>query len=262
MKLDFPKTLAFVRKLLDRQAQIARHRWKDVGSISYKNQRDFATEVDLEIENNLKASLCRRFPHHGIRGEETPAVNPGADYQWLIDPIDGTKWYAAQSSLFAISVALLHKGEPLLGVVQVPASRQCFYAYRGGGAFLDGEKLPGPKTSHLSMAIANVDTPRSHDLAAEERKWFESKLIELTRRVYRVRSLGLGSLSACWLASGALDAYVDLTGYVKPEDIAAGRVIMREAGVRIAYIDAPAGPPRLAAAAPHIWQELKDILES
>jgi myo-inositol-1(or 4)-monophosphatase len=180
----------------------------------------------------------------------------------LIDPIDGTKYYAAHSSLFAISVALFHQGEPLLGVVHAPASGQCFHAYRGGGTFLDEQKLSGPKADKLSNAIVNIDTPQSDELPAEEQHWFERKLIELTRRVYRVRMLGLGSLGACWIASGALDAYVDLSGYVKPQDIAAGRIIMQEAGVQLAPIDPPDGPPRLAAAMPQILPELMKIFES
>lgn len=262
MNLDLRETVKFVRNLLKEQAQLALDRWPSIDSIVYKNQRDFVTEVDLEIENNLITRLRSRFPLHGFKGEETPPENPDVEHQWLIDPIDGTKYYAAQSSLFAISVALFHQGEPLLGVVHAPASGQCFHAYRGGGAFLDKQRLSGPKVSDLSSAIVNIDTPQSDELPDEEKQWFERKLIELTRRVYRVRMLGLGSLAACWIASGALDAYADLTGYVKPQDIAAGRIIMQEAGVRLATIEPPAGPPRLAAAAPHILEELMNILTS
>jgi myo-inositol-1(or 4)-monophosphatase len=262
MNVNLPETVEFVRNLVQEQAQLALNRWSSVGSIVYKNQRDFVTEVDLEIENSLIAGLGSRFPLHGFCGEETPSINANVKHQWLIDPIDGTKYYAAHSSLFAISVALFYRGEPLLGVVHAPASGQCFHAYRGGGAFLDELRLSGPKARDLSSAIVNIDTPQSYELPALERSWFERKLIELTRRVYRVRMLGISSLGACWIASGALDAYVDLTGYVIPQDIAAGRIIMQEAGVRLAAIDPPAGPPRLAAAAPHILQELMNMLNS
>ncbi len=260
-KVDLKATVAFVQHLCDEQAQIARDQWGKIGSISYKDHRDLVTEVDFEIEENLKSALRCHFPDHGFCGEETAAENEDADYQWLIDPIDGTKWYAAQSSLFAISVALLHQGEPVLGVIHAPASQQCFHAYQGGGSFLDGRRLAGPKAADLSAVIANVDTPGTDKLSDEERDWCEQKLIALTRNLYRVRCLGLGSLSACWLASGALDAYVDLTGYVKPQDLAAGRIIMSEVGVRLEYITLPLGPPRLIATPPQIWEALVRILE-
>ncbi len=260
MTFDLKETVEFVQRLCGEQAQLARDQWTRMGAISYKNQRDFVTEVDLQIENNLKSALRRYFPNHGFCGEETAAENEDAIYQWLIDPIDGTKWYAAQSSLFAISIALLQQGEPVLGVIHAPASHQCFYAYRGGGSFLDGRRLPGPKAAKLSTVIANVDTLGTDTLSPDERSWFEHKFIELTRKFYRVRCLGLGSLSACWLASGALDAYIDLTGYIKPQDLAAGRIIMSEVGVRLEYIALPLGPPRLVAAPPQIWEALVRLL--
>ena len=71
----------------------------------------------------------------------------------------------------------------------------------------------------------------------------------------------MGSLSACWLASGALDAYMDITGYVKPQDLGAGRMIMKEAGARVDYVRPANGPPRLLAALPPVWEELAAILE-
>lgn len=236
------------------------NRWPNVGEISFKNRRDFATQVDLDIESNIKSALSSQFPDHGLSGEETGGQNPGSEYQWLIDPIDGTKYYAAQSSLFSVSVGLLYRGEPVLGVVYAPTSDQCFYACSGSGAFLDGHRLSGPHVAEVSDVIANVDTPNTHNLSAAEREWFERKLILLTRNFYRIRALGLGSLSACWLATGALDAYIDLTGYVKPQDLAAGRVILKEAGLRLEYLDAGVGPPKLLAAPKAIWEPLKSLL--
>ena len=262
MSIDLQAATDFVRRLLRQQAEFSMERWASVRSPSYKDARDFTTEVDLEIEERIKEALRERFPDHGLQGEETKAENPGAIYQWLIDPIDGTKWYAGRSSLFAISVGLLHQGDPVSGVVYLPASRQCFSAYRGGGAELDGQPLSGPRVDVLAKAILNVDAPKTDVLPQEERRWFEQKLILLTRRVYRVRALGQGSLAACWLASGAIEAYVDLTGYIQPEDLAAGRVIMQECGVRVEYLHTAPGPERLVAAPATIWGELWSVLSS
>ncbi len=260
MELDFNNAARTVRCLVSEQGELALERWPAAEALVHKDRRDFATTVDFEIEQNLKAALGARFPGYGLSGEETADENRESDYQWLIDPIDGTKYYAGRSSLFSVSVGLLYRGEPVLGVVYAAASQQCFYAWQGGGAYLDGQRLEGPAERKVAEVIANVEMPDIHALSPAEREWFEGKLLGLTRRLYRVRALGIGSLAACWLATGAFDAYVDLTGYIKPQDLAAGRVIMKEAGARVEYVDPGVGPRRLLAAPPEVWQQLRRIL--
>ncbi len=260
MDPDLERATRVVRALVAEQADLALERWPAAEALVHKGRRDFATAVDLEIEHNLKAALRQRFPGHGLSGEEGTDENRESEYQWLIDPIDGTKYYAGRSSLFSVSVGLLYRGEPILGVVNAAASRQCFYAWQGGGAYLDGQRLEGSAAGELAAVIANVEMPGTDSLPAIEREWLEARLLELTRRLYRVRALGLSSLAACWLATGAFDACVDLTGYIKPQDVAAGRVIMQEAGVRVEYVDPGVGPRRLLAAPPAVWQELREIL--
>jgi myo-inositol-1(or 4)-monophosphatase len=258
--LDLAAVTRIARDLAVEQGGHILAQWPSIGPLNYKDRRDMATNVDVEVERTIKGKLGAMFPDHGFQGEETADRNPGADYQWLVDPIDGTKYYVGQSSLFSVSIALLHRGQPVVGVVYNVTARQCFHAYRGGGSFLDGQRLGGPTVDRLNEVIANVDTPKTHRLPPEERLWFETKLVELSRRLYRLRALGVGSLAACWLASGALDAYVDLTGYVKPQDTAAGRVLLSEAGVQTEYLDVGVGPRRLLAAPPQVFEELRDIL--
>jgi myo-inositol-1(or 4)-monophosphatase len=249
-----------VKRLAQEQGRVLLERWSSVGALSYKDSRDFATQVDLDVENQIKETLADHFPDHGFCGEETREDNPESPYQWLIDPIDGTKYYAAKAGFFSVSIALLHQGEPILGVVYSPTSRQCFSAGQGLGVHLDDEPIARTDVDTLSKVIINVDTPNTDGLSDQERAWFEEKLVALTRSAYRVRSFGLGSLSTCWLATGALNAYADLTGYVKKQDTAAGRVIMKEAGIRIEYIRPPFGPERLLACAPGLWGALRDLL--
>jgi fructose-1,6-bisphosphatase/inositol monophosphatase family enzyme len=260
MDLSLPAAVEVVKALAVEQNRYVLDRWSSIGAIVHKDRRDIQTSIDVDVEEAIIHQLQARFPSHGFHGEETGRHNPDAQYQWLIDPIDGTKNYVAQSSLFAISISLLLRDEPILGVVYNSTAGQCFSAYRGGGAFLDGKRLMGSTAAELSGVLANIDMPGMDILAAEERFWFETKLVELTRKLYRVRSLGTGSLAACWLATGALDAYVDLTGYIKPQDLAAGRVIMREAGATVEYVDVGVGPPRLVAAHPEIYPLLQSLL--
>jgi myo-inositol-1(or 4)-monophosphatase len=262
MTLDLSETLPFVEGIVKEQSTTLIERWSSIGELSYKNNRDFTTEADIAVEMNIKAALAARFPQHAFSGEETGEDGPDSEYQWMIDPIDGTKYYAAHSSLFSVSVGLMRDREPVLGVVYSPAGNQRFCAFAGGGAFLNRQRLRGSNVTQLSAAIVNVDTPRSDALSDVERAWFEHKLVLLTRSVYRVRALGLGSLAACWLATGALDAYVDLTGYVKPQDIAAGRIILKEAGMRLEYLEPAFGPPRLLVAPPALWDAVRNIFTS
>lgn len=260
MEVDLRDTLSAVRALAVEQGKILIERWPSVKLLEHGLRRDFSTQVDAEIERNIRDFVRDRFPGHGFSGEETGDERLAAEYRWLIDPIDGTKYYAQHSTLFSVSIALLHRGEPVLGVVYDVAAGNIFYAHTGGGAYLDGRPLQGPETDTLSNVIINVDTPGTERLPPDERDWFEAKLIELTRQVYRVRALGVGSLAACWLSSGAFDAYLDLTGYVKPQDLGAGRVIMKEAGLRVEYVAPPHGPPRLLAAPGAVWDSLRAIL--
>ena len=126
---------------------------------------------------------------------------------------------------------------------------------------MDDRRLEGPRVERLSDAIVNVYTPKSNELSSAERSWFETRLVALQRSVYRVRALGVGSLAACWLASGAFDGYVDLTGYHIPQDLAAGRVLMQEVGARVEFLDSGSGPPKLLAAPPGLWDEMNRILK-
>lgn len=257
---DLASIVAVVRDLAAKQGRLAVSRWSAAAPAAQKDARDFATEVDLEIENNVKAELRARFPGHGLAGEETRDENRRSEHQWLIDPIDGTKYYAGRSSLFSVSIGLLRRGEPILGVVYNAPAAQSFYAFEDGGAYLDGQRLYGSSVERLSDVIANVETPKSDELSQPERDWFEKKLLMLERRLYRVRVLGQSSLAACWLAGGALDAYLDLTGYVQPYDVAAARVIMKESGATVGYLDPGVGPRRLLAAPPKVFAELRRLL--
>lgn len=260
MELHLAEIARTVRDLAAEQGRLAVRRWSSAAPRIQKDPRDFATEVDLEIEENIKAALRERFPGHGLSGEESEDENRRSEYQWLIDPIDGTKYYAGRSSLFSVSIGLLFRGEPILGVVYDAPAAQCFYAFKDGGAYLDGQRLTGPRADDVSKVIVNLDTAGSHRLPDPEREWFERKLLLLTRKLYRIRALGQGSLAACWLASGAFDAYLDLTGYTKPQDLAAGRILMKEAGARVEYFDPGVGPRRLLAAPPKVFEQLEHLL--
>lgn len=251
-----------LQTLLREQGRKTLESWPTAECSVAKDARDFATHVDLEVESALIDAITRRCPEHGIQGEESPAIHPHAAHQWLIDPIDGTKYFAGRSSLFSISVALLTQGRPVLGLVHAPASGQMFVAVDGCGAWLDGQLLSSRRGRPLGEAIVNVDMPGSDALEPDQRAWMESRWLRLSRHAYRVRSLGAGALAACWQASGAFDAYVDLTGLGNAQDLAAGRVILAESGHRVGFAEGPGALPRLMAAPDQLYLDLAALLHA
>ncbi|NCO41395.1 MAG: hypothetical protein AUJ96_29630 [Armatimonadetes bacterium CG2_30_66_41] len=260
--LDLRDALAAVRAVAAEQAAVLLRQWSSSSPVDDDGGRDFTTRADIDVERNIRDFLRDQFPAHGFSGEETGDDGDDAEYRWLVDPIDGTKYYAAESSLFSVSIALLRHGAPVLGVVQDVCAGKCFSAHKGGGAFVDGRPLRGSRIDVLRKAIVSVDTPNSDVLPQDEREWFEGRLVGLTRHTYRVRALGAGALAACWVATGALDAYVDLTGYVKPQDLAAGWIIMEEAGLHVEHLHPICGPPRLVAAPERLWAPLVQVLDA
>ncbi len=259
-EIDLQQATEFARRLAKDQEAWVLERWDSVGRHFPKNRRDFSTEVDITVERRIRKKLQAEYPSCGFSGEESGDREGTSPYRWLVDPIDGTKYYAGRSSLFSISIALLRDDEPVIGVIDSPSTGQMFQAYSGGGAFLDGDELTGPEVTDLSQVIINVETTRTHSMSSDEREWFEAKLMKLARSVYRIRALGVASLAACWVATGALDAYLDITGHVKPQDLAAGRIIMSEAGVRVGSVDVGIGPLRLLAAPVGLWESIRRIL--
>lgn len=237
-------------------------RWGDVGKITYKDERDFTTEVDRVVERRIIETLKRKFPAHGFIGEEFPPINSKSEYLWYIDPIDGTKYFANQGHLFTTSIGLVHKGKPVFGAIYIPISKQLFTAKKDKGAFLNGEKLTGSDVNNLNEAIVSIDTPDIRKIKGREKVWIEKKLTSLVRQVYRVRMLGVGSLSACFLATGAFDAYLDLSGRERLQDIAAGLILMKESGARVEKVKVGFKKPRILAANPKLFLKISKILTS
>ncbi|MBX3701624.1 MAG: inositol-phosphate phosphatase [Dokdonella sp.] len=215
------------------------------------------TEADREAEAAIKRVLRAAFPAHALHGEEEGREGTG-DWLWLIDPIDGTKAFVRGYPLFSTQIALMHRGELVLGVSDAPLYGERAWAVRGGGAFVreDGG-VPRPlQVSALRQfdAQAAVSTGNLKSLAADARRW--QVYAELTRRVGRIRGYG-DFLHYHLLARGAIDLVIESDLNIL--DIAALVVIVREAGgvfsdldgapIGMATRSALAGPPALHAQA-------------
>lgn len=194
---------------------------------SHKTDGSVITAADLAMQGRLQTALQQQWPHIGFLGEEMEAAEQArlmADPTrplWVLDPLDGTSNFAAGLPVFSVSLALLYRGETVLGLVYDPIRDECFSAAKHGGAQLNGEALgrhrpEGP----LKKGIGLVD--------------FKRLAPELATRLVRdmpyssQRSLGSVALDWCWVAAGRCHVY--LHGKQKLWDYAAGHLILAEAG--------------------------------
>ncbi len=190
------------------------------------------TEADLAAQDALARGLREIHPVPLV-GEEMTAEQQverwlaGDGGVWCVDPIDGTSNFVYGLPYFAVSVALMRHGRTVLGVVYAPVTDEMFHAERGGGAFLNGERLPiRTHVPHLRNAMANVDFKR---LGVKLAGALASAPPYMSQRNY-----GAGTLEWCYLAAGRFDLY--LHGGQKLWDYAAGALILEEAGGRMATL--------------------------
>lgn len=190
--------------------------------IELKQDQSPVTIADVETEKKIKSIILDAFPDHGFYGEETGKVNENADYNWLIDPIDGTKSFVRQYPFFSTQIALMHKGELVLGVSNAPVFGEMAWAEKGHGAFLNGEPISVSDIEAISrstLSMGNIGT-----LAASA-QW--PNVGTLVQSVNRVRGYG-DFYHYHLLASGKIDIVVESD--VNILDIAALSVIVSEAG--------------------------------
>ena len=208
-------------------------------SIGVKKDLSYVTDADLAAERTLRAAIAETFPDHGVLGEEFPPVNPGADFQWILDPIDGTLSFSRGIPLFGVILALHHRGRPVVGIIDHPALGQCFYAAEGLGAFCNGRRVrvddAGRNWPVEGEIVATGD--RAHFIKAGKQRAFD----RLMRLHPQVRSYA-DCFGHTLAVRGAVGAMVDFG--VRIWDISATELLIREAGgkyVRVQKLDRPDG---------------------
>lgn len=190
--------------------------------VEIKPDQSPVTIADVETEETIKRIILNEFPDHGFFGEETGKVNEDADYNWLIDPIDGTKSFVRGYPFFSTQIALMYKGELIVGVSNAPGFKEMAYAEKGQGAWLNGEKIQVSDIQELSkstLSLGNIAT------IAGKPQW--QTLGGLIQDVHRIRGYG-DFYHYHLLASGKIDIIIESD--VNILDIAALSVIVNEAG--------------------------------
>lgn len=233
---------------------IVRSRWKD-SPVRAKASGDVVTRWDLHVDSQVSNHILESFPDHGIISEESGETNADAEYVWILDPIDGSRHFSQGLPLYSISLALRRRDDLILGVVYAPEGDRLFAAETGGGATLDEEPISCSQRTSLADSIVCVEIPTRH-YPIELRSYALEKLALLMDHADRVRVIGVSALGLCYTAMGGFDAYVNLSGASKIWDLAAGKVILREAGGQFTrFADGPivGGPPVL-------YDQLVDLL--
>ncbi len=211
-----------------RQAAIVlMERFGDVIHVASKDKvhKELVTDVDLQVEGEIITVIKEDYPNHSILSEEQGSLYTASEYKWIIDPLDGTHNFARRLPIFGTSIALEHKGEVVLGVIGLPYFDEIYTAERGKGAYLNGEEIHVSNTG-LSQSLMIYDTK-----LRVNREPMVASLSDLVPEVFIIRMFGCATWDLSLIAKGQADFDVDFTA--KPWDLAAGALIVQEAGGKV-----------------------------
>lgn len=189
-------------------------------------QYDIKLELDTRSQELISALLLGRYPDHFILGEEGSAGREGSEWEWIVDPIDGTVNYFYGIPHFCVSIALRHRGELVLGVVYDPMLDEMFAGVRGRGPALNGQPIRVSGRDRLGDAMITVGFSKNRESIEAGLKRFG----ELLTQVRKTRMLGSAALGMAYVAAGRLDAYIEES--ISLWDVAAGIVLVETAGGR------------------------------
>jgi myo-inositol-1(or 4)-monophosphatase len=220
--LDTAETAARAAGALQRQRLWLEH------DIAFKGESDLVTEVDRGCEELIVGAILERYPEHDILAEENVYPRRNSSHCWIIDPLDGTTNYAHGFPWFAVSIALEIEGKVRIGVVYHTMMNELFTAVRGEGALLNGERIHVSSRSPLKSALLATGFP--YDKAWDNENNFANfERFQIKARA--VRRAGSAALDLAYVAAGRFDGYWECR--LKPWDVAAGFLIVEEAGGRV-----------------------------
>jgi len=205
----------------------------EVGKVEYndvetKSLNSLVTYVDKNAEKILVEELRKIIPNATFLTEENTVEEQEGEWQWIIDPLDGTTNFIHQLPVFAVSVGLKHNDEIVVGVVLELNRNECFYASKGNGAFLNGNKISVSKRPSLADSLIATGFPYYDYSLLENYINVFKRLMTSTRGI---RRLGSAATDLCYTACGRFDAFFEYS--LSPWDVAAGALILQEAGGKI-----------------------------
>ena len=229
----------------------------DMVKIDLKGRRDYVSNTDRDAEAAIIETLLKAYPDHEILAEESGAKGK-SDFVWIIDPLDGTTNYLHTYPQFAVSIALSVKGQVEQGVIYDPIRDELFTASRGGGAQLNDKRIRVSRCQTLEQALLGTGFPIRDERMIDP---YLKSLGAFLHRTDGVRRAGAASLDLAYVAAGRLDGYWEFG--LKPWDIAAGALMVQEAGGMVGAIDPLQDvmvTGDILAATPRIHDEMRAVL--
>ena len=196
-----------------------------------KGAYDILAEADTKSEHIIVEKIKANFTTHSILSEENGDVENGSEYLWVIDPVDGTINYERHINEYCVSIALEHNGELILGVIYQPVYDKLFVASKANGVTLNGQAISVSKESNLINTLFSTENSSKMDVRTGDFKI----LLDICEKVRGVRIFGSGALHLAALAEGHIDFYFKTR--FNYWDIAAGVVLIREAGGKVTDFD-------------------------
>ena len=186
---------------------------------------DLVTEIDRKSDEWIVDYLRQEYPGHAILAEESGESGEQSEYRWVIDPVDGTTNYAQGLPIFAVSIALEHRGEKVLGIVYEPVTDEMFSAIKGQGSYRNGKRLQVGSKSELIECVLATGFP--YDIATHPVNNIDY-FTSLAKKTRAVRRMGSAAYDLACVASGGFDGFWEMN--LSPWDVAASILIVTEAG--------------------------------
>lgn len=232
----------------------------DLLTVQSKSPNDFVTEVDRAAEQAIIDVLRDAFPGHGILAEESGESGPDSEFNWIIDPLDGTTNFIHGFPQYAVSIAQTKNGVLEHAVVYDPNTNELFTASRGSGAFLNDRRIRVSRRTRLNEALIGTGFPfRKFDQVDAYLAMFK----ELTQKTAGIRRPGAAALDLAYVAAGRLDGFWEMG--LSPWDMAAGVLLIQEAGGLVSDLSGEANfltTGNVVAGSPKIFGQMLPIIQA
>ncbi len=230
--MDIEKVKGVALEAAREAGRLLRENLGRANAVEFKGEIDLVTEMDRKAEELIVGRLASAFPDHSIIAEEREGVERASPYRWIVDPLDGTTNYAHGYPVFCVSIAFEAEGQVILGVVYNPVLEETFLAEKGRGATLNGRPIHVSGTERLERSLLATGFP--YDI----RRTRDNNLnhfCNFALKAQAIRRAGSAALDLCYVGCGRFDGYWELR--LKPWDVAAGSLIVKEAGGMVTTFD-------------------------
>ena len=220
------KFLKFALSISKEAGEIQKSYFGKISKYDSKSTKaDLVSKADLESEKLIINRIKETFPSHNILSEEIGKINNNSNYQWVIDPLDGTTNFLHNLPIYAVSIGLRKNNKTICGVVYNPAANKCFYSEHKKGSFLNNVMIKPTSCNTLSESLLVTGFPYVKDKKYDESFNIFKEFYDNSRGM---RRLGAAALDLCFVAMGRFDGFYEFG--LQPWDICAGALILEEAG--------------------------------